>query len=44
MTIQRSSSFGWPTRGVKALMAASNLATISDDDIIVVWRAVGLDY
>ena len=30
-------SFGWTTIGVKASMAASNLAAMSDDEVIVTW-------
>ena len=33
----RSLSFGWPGIGVKASMAASNLAVMSDDEVIAVW-------
>ena len=31
----RSLSFGWPTIGVKALMTASNLVAMLDDEVIV---------
>ena len=40
LTPLRSLSVGWPTMGVKAFMAASNLAEMSDDEVIVAW---GLD-
>ena len=36
-TPQRSSSFGWLTIGVKASVVSSNLAAMSDDEVIVAW-------
>ena len=36
-TPRSSSSLGWPTIGVKASMAASNLVAMSDDQVIVAW-------
>ena len=36
-TPQRSLSLGWMTIGVKALMGASDLGAMSEDEVIVAW-------
>ena len=46
LTLRRLLSFGWPMMGVKTLVAASNFAAMSNDEVIVVWGGGGgeLDY